>query len=175
VYSTHYLLIAILAALLAGAVLGALLNRRLSPDSKKNRELERNLEQLLQQQKEYQHEVVEHFSDTGKLLGKLAESYRDVHNHLANGATKLSGGHLVSDLEPLPDASLERLEADPAAEDLEQPLDDAPTSTPPENDLASEESGGDEKAAATDPDSDSDSEAPTPERTRTHAPGDEVH
>jgi uncharacterized membrane-anchored protein YhcB (DUF1043 family) len=174
VYSTNTVLIAIFVALLAGAALGALLNRRLSPDNKKHRELESKLEQVLQEQKEYQHEVVEHFSDTGKLLGNLAESYRDVHNHLANGATKLSGNHLVTDLEPLPEASLEKLEASPVPEDLQQPLDYAPKSSPHETGMLNEEFGLDKKAAETDSQTDPEtksesvsepeSEPTTPER-----------
>ena len=96
---------------------------------------------------------MEHFTDTGKLLGKLAESYRDVHNHLASGATKLSGGHLVTDLQPLPDASLEKLEASPAPEELQQPLDYAPKSSPHETGMLNEEFGLDKKAPETDPES----------------------
>ena len=108
-YSINTLLLATLVALLVGAGIGALLSRRLSPDSQKQRELERNLDRLLQQQKDYQHEVVEHFTDTAKLLGNLAESYRDVHNHLAHGATKLAGGNQVPTLQPIPEASIEQL------------------------------------------------------------------
>ena len=108
-YSINTLLLAIVVALLTGAAVGALISRRLSPDAGKQRELERSLERLSQQQKSYQHEVVEHFTDTAKLLGNLAESYRDVHNHLAHGATTLAGGHELVNLQPIPDASLEHL------------------------------------------------------------------
>ena len=89
-YDDSTLILACAAALLLGALIGILVSRQLSPDTKKTRELERNLDRLLQQQKDYQHEVAEHFTDTAKLLNNLAESYRDVHNHLAAGATALS-------------------------------------------------------------------------------------
>ena len=105
---------------------------------------------------------MEHFSDTGKLLGKLTESYRDVHNHLANGATKLSGGHLVTDLVPLPDPGLEKLEADPAPVDVQESLDHAPKSSPHETELLNEEFGLDKKTPQTDPEPVSQPE-PTPE------------
>jgi uncharacterized membrane-anchored protein YhcB (DUF1043 family) len=141
VYSINSLLLAILVALLVGAALGVLLSRRLSPDSQKQRELERNLDRLLQQQKDYQHEVVEHFSDTAKLLGNLAESYRDVHNHLANGATKLTGGHQVPDLQPIPDMSLEQFNSKLGSGNLQQPLDYAPKSSPYETGMLNEAFG----------------------------------
>jgi uncharacterized membrane-anchored protein YhcB (DUF1043 family) len=160
VYSINTLLLAILVALLAGAALGALLSRRFSPDSQKQRELERNLDRLLQQQKDYQHEVVEHFTDTAKLLGNLAESYRDVHNHLAHGATKLAGGHQVEDLQPIPEASFEKLGDGGNPEQLQQPLDYAPKSSPFETGMLNEEFGLDKPKAETD----AEIEAPVPER-----------
>jgi uncharacterized membrane-anchored protein YhcB (DUF1043 family) len=160
VYSIDTLLIAILVALLAGAALGALLSRRLSPDSQKQREMERNLDRLLQQQKDYQHEVVEHFTDTAKLLGKLAESYRDVHNHLANGATKLAGGHQVENLQPIPEVSIEQLGDKGSPEQLQQPLDYAPKSSPYETGMLNEEFGLDKPATEAEPEL----EVPVPER-----------
>ena len=99
-YSISSLLITGILALVAGLCLGMLISRRLSPDVRKQRELERSLDRLLQQQKDYQQEVVEHFTDTSKLLGKMAESYRDVHNHLATGAGTLcndEGGNILND------------------------------------------------------------------------------
>ena len=148
-YSINSLLLAIIIALLMGAGIGALLSRRLSPDSQKQRELERNLDRLLEQQKDYQHEVVEHFTDTAKLLGNLAESYRDVHNHLANGATKLTGGHQVSELQPIPDMSREQLNSNLASGNLQQPLDYAPKTSPHEPGMLNEAFGLDKVASET--------------------------
>ena len=142
---------AIIVALLAGAAVGALLSRRLSTDTQKQRELERNLDRLLQQQKDYQHEVVEHFTDTAKLLGNLAESYRDVHNHLAHGASKLAGEHQVTELQPIPETSLQQLIAAGGPVQTQQPLDYAPKSSPYETGMLNEEFGLDkvEPAAET--------------------------
>jgi len=160
VYSINTLLLAILVALLAGAAMGALLSRRLSPDSQKQRELERNLDRLLQQQKDYQHEVVEHFTDTAKLLGNLAESYRDVHNHLAHGAAKLTGAHQVAELQPIPEVSMERLGANQDPGQMQQPLDYAPKSSPYETGMLNEEFGLDKPKPEIDPEL----EAAIPER-----------
>ena len=159
-YSINTLLLAILVALLVGTAIGVLLSRRLSPDSQKQRELERTLDRLLQQQKDYQHDVVEHFTDTAKLLGNLAESYRDVHNHLAHGATKLAGGHQVTKLQPIPEASIEQLGTDKDLGQMQQPLDYAPKRSPYETGMLNEEFGLDK----TDPEIDPELEAPIPER-----------
>ncbi len=150
-YSFNTLILATLAALVAGAILGMLLNRRLSPDSQKQRELERNLDRLLQQQKDYQHEVVEHFTDTAKLLGNLAESYRDVHNHLANGATRLTGGHQVNELQPIPEGSVEKLGQAANPGNLQQPLDYAPKNSPYETGMLNEEFGLDKVSEDAEP------------------------
>ena len=80
--------------------------RRTSSAAQKYREVERKLDQVLQDKKAYEDEVVEHFSDTAKLLNGLTESYRDVHNHLAKGAATLCQGEGPVSLErPRPRAS----------------------------------------------------------------------
>ena len=78
--------------LLLGLGIGMLLGRRTSPQSQKGREVERKLDQVLQDKKAYEDEVVEHFTDTAKMLNSLTESYREVHNHLAKGAADLCQG-----------------------------------------------------------------------------------
>ena len=140
-YSLDTLLLAAVATLALGLGIGALVSRRLSPDTQRQRELERNLDRLMEQQKDYQHEVQEHFADTAKLLGNLAESYRDVHNHLASGADKLAGTGNVSLLQPLPDGSLQQLTAPANDAPVEQPLDYAPKTSPHEPGILNEEFG----------------------------------
>ena len=80
------------ALLIVGLAIGTLLGRRISPQSQKSRDVERKLDQVLQDKKAYEDEVVEHFTDTAKMLNSLTESYRDVHNHLAKGAAELCQG-----------------------------------------------------------------------------------
>jgi uncharacterized protein len=141
VYSLETLIIALVAAVVVGAVVGLLASRQLSPDTRKQRELERSLERLSQQQKDYQHEVVEHFTDTAKLLNNLAESYRDVHNHLAAGADKLTDNQASNLLQPLPDTNLADLSATSDSSTFQQPLDYAPKSSPFEKGTLNEEFG----------------------------------
>ncbi len=139
-YTQTFLVAAAAAALVVGLLAGLLLGRRTSPAGQKYREVERKLDQVLQDKKAYEDEVVEHFSDTAKLLNGLTESYRDVHNHLAKGAATLCQGE-----GPI---SLERLEGsgDPAEIPahlavVQPPLDYAPKTSPDEKGMLNEEFG----------------------------------
>ena len=139
-YSLNILLLSGGATLLFGLGLGLLLGRRMSPQGQKNRELESKLDQVLQEKKAYEDEVVEHFSDTASLLNKLTESYREVHNHLAMGATTLcqdQGPIALEQISPgVPGAEI------PASlADVQAPLDYAPKSSPNETGMLNEEFG----------------------------------
>jgi uncharacterized protein len=140
VYSLEIVLIGAAAALLVGLGLGYVLGRRLSPEGLKNRELENKLDQALQDKKAYEDEVVEHFSNTAGLLNTLTESYRDVHNHLAVGATtlcKTPGAITMAQIEA--DGASAEIPADLA--DVQAPLDYAPKSSPDETGMLNEEFG----------------------------------
>ena len=144
-YSISSLLITGIVALVAGLCLGMLISRRLSPDVRKQRELERSLDRLLQQQKDYQQEVVEHFTDTSKLLGKMAESYRDVHNHLATGAGTLCNDEGGNILHRIADDSLVEPGTIPGLEAVEPPRDYAPKLSPHATGVLNEEFGLEKK------------------------------
>lgn len=150
-YTLSNLIIISAILALSGLGIGYLLGRKLGPDNVKQREMERNLDELLQKQRDYQHDVKEHFTDTGKLLHTLAESYRDVHNHLANGASQLCNDQSASILPPIPDGSLLTLTEAPALESVQAPLDYAPKTSPFETGMLNEEFGLDKKAAAAQP------------------------
>jgi uncharacterized membrane-anchored protein YhcB (DUF1043 family) len=141
VYSISTLMLVSMMALVIGLGAGFLSSRRLSADRRKQRELERNLERLLQQQKDYQHEVAEHFTDTAKLLGNLAESYRDVHNHLAGGASALCDDQTGSILRRLPDAAMADVTAATELDGARAPLDYAPKASPHAAGVLNEEFG----------------------------------
>ena len=151
--SPEYSLIIVIAVAAAGLVLGLglglLLGRRMSPAAQKLRETERKLDQVLQDKTAYEDEVVEHFTDTAKLLNNLTERYRDVHNHLAQGAGSLCQGRGPVALERLEDGREgAEIPADMAA--VQPPLDYAPKSSPNEKGMLNEEFGIERnKAAAT--------------------------
>lgn len=151
-YSTSTLFLSVLVALLVGLGAGALFSRRMSADSRKQRELERSLDRLLQQQKDYQHEVVEHFTDTSKLLNKLAESYRDVHNHLAAGASNLCDDDAGTIMRRIPDSSMTELAGEPDPTAVQAPLDYAPKTSPFETGVLNEEFGLDKQEPEAEPD-----------------------
>lgn len=140
------------AILVIGLLLGWLVGRRTSAANQKYRDVERKLDQVLQEKKVYEDEVVEHFSDTAKLLNNLTESYRDVHNHLANGAATLCQGQgpvALGRLENESDAG----DAAPNLDHIQPPLDYAPKTSPDEKGMLNEEFGLDRQAdtSATEP------------------------
>jgi uncharacterized membrane-anchored protein YhcB (DUF1043 family) len=90
VFSLYTLITVAVIALAAGCTLGALLSRMLSPQEQKARTLETQLQEAEEQLTGYQQEVTEHFAETAKLVNTLTQSYRDVHEHLANDALKLA-------------------------------------------------------------------------------------
>jgi uncharacterized membrane-anchored protein YhcB (DUF1043 family) len=126
--------------LLIGLGMGMLLGRRTSPQNQKSREVERQLDQVLQDKKAYEDEVVEHFTDTAKLLNSLTDSYREVHNHLASGAAELCQGQgpvVMGTLENSRDST----EIPAQLADIQPPLDYAPKTSPDEKGMLNESFG----------------------------------
>ena len=169
-YELSSLLMTALIALLVGGGLGALVVRRYSFDGRKQRELERSVDKLIQQQKDYQHEVVEHFTDTAKLLNNLAESYRDVHNHLASGASQLCADEAGSILRTIPDSGIPQVTTEEDPQAVQPPLDYAPKVSPYAPGVLNEEFGLDKAA----PDAGEDFVAAEPTVIEDPAPADVV-
>jgi uncharacterized membrane-anchored protein YhcB (DUF1043 family) len=135
------ILIALGAALLIfGLGLGMVLGRRTSPAAQRQRATELKLDQVLQEKKAYEDEVVEHFTDTARLLNELTERYRDVHNHLANGAGTLCQGKGPISLDRLENVR-DDSEIPAHLADIRPPLDYAPKNSPEEKGMLNEEFG----------------------------------
>jgi uncharacterized membrane-anchored protein YhcB (DUF1043 family) len=137
---TNFEIIGGAVLLVLGLGIGMLLGRRTSPQSQKSREVERKLDQVLQDKKAYEDEVVEHFTDTAKLLNSLTESYREVHNHLASGAAELCQGQgpvVMGRLESGADSA----EIPAQLADIQPPLDYAPKTSPDEKGMLNESFG----------------------------------
>ncbi|QIB66598.1 YhcB family protein [Kineobactrum salinum] len=127
-------------SLLIGIGAGVLLGRRLSADGQRLRESELKLDQVTQAKRAYEEEVVEHFSQTARLLNNLTDSYRDVHNHLASGAETLCqerGPVSLGRLESRGDDA----EIPPHLAHIQPPLDYAPKTSPEEKGMLNEEFG----------------------------------
>lgn len=88
-FSLSTLVLTSLISLLAGAGLGAFL-LYLFRAQVYSRELEQRLHEAENTLQSYQRDVAEHFAQTSQLVNNLTQSYRDVHEHLANSALKLA-------------------------------------------------------------------------------------
>jgi uncharacterized membrane-anchored protein YhcB (DUF1043 family) len=131
VYSLNTLVIICMTTAIAGIFVGFVLNQRKGTSGKAQRQLENHLSELQQQQQSYQTEVTEHFQETAKLLDQLTNSYRDVHNHLAEGAHLLAGETVSESLQMIPE---DKKKAQPLEGSvITPPLDYAPKATPDDN------------------------------------------
>lgn len=84
------LALTLLFTLAAGALIGAAIMRYWSPRLKVNKEMAERLQEAEQELNSYRDEVTQHFTETSRLVNNLTQSYRDVHEHLANSAMKLT-------------------------------------------------------------------------------------
>lgn len=88
-YSLTTLIVTGLIGLLVGASLGALV-LYIFRQQLLGQDLEQRLHQAESELQAYQRNVAEHFAQTSSLVNNLTQAYRDVHEHLANGALKLA-------------------------------------------------------------------------------------
>lgn len=113
-------------AFCVGGLLGAFISRSLFPPEQQ-KILEENLQASKQELDQYQREVAEHFASTAKLVQNLTRSYKEVHDHLASGALKLTSPEITQQVlaagdETLANSALESLED----QQVEAPRDWAP-------------------------------------------------
>jgi len=90
VFSLSTLIITALISALAGCAIGVLIVRSNNPKQHQTRDLEQRLQQAEEKLGDYQQEVNEHFAQTSQLVNGLTQSYKDVHEYLANSALKLT-------------------------------------------------------------------------------------
>lgn len=88
-YSFSALVITGLLCLLAGAGIGGLL-LYVFRGQVLGRDLEQRVHEAESALQGYQRDVAEHFSQTSQLVNNLTNAYREVHEHLADGALKLA-------------------------------------------------------------------------------------
>ncbi len=125
-----------------GAITGATLFKIFSQEQNKTRDLEKHLHEKQDEIKNYQHEVTQHFTETSHLLKQLAESYRDVHNHLAAGAQDLCEESATAPImQQLPELETITGSHIDDSNSIAPPLDYAPKSTPYDRGTLNEEYG----------------------------------
>jgi len=101
----NYFAIAI-AAFLSGAVIGALIYRLFQKDAGRSRRVEQQMDDLQQKHTHYQAQVSDHFLQTAHLINRLNEDYREIHSHLAQGASELCNEDGANDLLSLSESPL---------------------------------------------------------------------
>jgi len=119
VYSLTVLIITALGALITGAVIGALGIKTMSPEQQRSRDMENRLDKAESQLSDYQHQVSEHFADTSQLVNDLTQSYKNVHEYLANSALKLANPDLSRQLLEAGDGTLKSAEVQPTDTEAE--------------------------------------------------------
>lgn len=82
--------ILIAAVFLIGAGVGHLFFKKVDSSDKSVRNLEQKLAASEKELKRYQQEVTEHFITAAHLTGNIAQSYRQIHEHLASKAMRLA-------------------------------------------------------------------------------------
>jgi uncharacterized membrane-anchored protein YhcB (DUF1043 family) len=127
-----------------------IIGRLTSVGRKDVKRLETELDQSREELKKYRSQVTSHFQETARRVNAMTESYRNVHEHLAQGAQSLcdksDAPELMNELNRNPmlsDQTIEELIADPEASATE-------AETAAEIDPAPEAvmEGGDENQAA---------------------------
>ncbi len=152
----HFTVLIIVAcsALFFGGIIGLLIGRASSSPEQQHK-LQKDLDSANRELNTYKEQVTEHFSRTAELVNNLTESYRDVHQHLANSADTLcEGEQLIRRIEekPSPAAAPEQNSEDtPTAEEpeetssnsgaVEEPKDYAPKPAPDAEGTLSENFG----------------------------------
>ena len=135
-------------AFLGGMLAGAVLYHLLAGSKSERGKLQNQLDELQHDFKDYQNKVSDHFGTTAHLINKLTDSYRDVHEHMANGADNLCedeaiknrlSDSLLSSNALLSGKITKRRTERPKP--LDQPKDYAPKVAPDEKGTLSEEFG----------------------------------
>lgn len=91
------LLLTGILALAVGIGIGVMLGRNGS-SAKQQKDLEHNLTQVKQELDTYQQDVAKHFMETAKKVSELTQSYRDLNQHLADGAMRLTSTEITQNL-----------------------------------------------------------------------------
>ena len=105
-----------------GLLIGVIVYKKNSMSEKKVQQLTKELIETKEKNVAYQQDVAEHFKQTAMLLNELTEKYKDIHQHLAFGASELckdeNGNSLLVNPINADDSQLDYK--------IQQPLDYAP-------------------------------------------------
>ncbi|UTW03867.1 YhcB family protein [Amphritea atlantica] len=107
-----------IVTLLAGTLIGYLMGR--SGDTSSQQKLVDQLNEAQRDLSDYKEKVNGHFETTAELVNNLTESYKQVHQHLAQGSETLCmGEHAPAQLSSQPQPAISEPVKETAAEDKE--------------------------------------------------------
>ena len=123
-------------------VIGTVFTRQLGTDAARVKELEEKIANIMESHDEYRESVSEHFNVTSDLINQMTGKYRDVYEHLANGAQDLCSAKVAEKLLPIePDAVFENETSISEATQINAPKDYATKSDPSQAGALSENYG----------------------------------
>lgn len=123
-----------------GGLVGAVISRTLMPPQGQ-KDMEERLKTSRQELAEYQQDVAQHFMETSKLVNKMTQSYRDVHEHLADGAMQLTNAEISRKMLEAGEAYSDPADNPALAEVAFEPPRDWAPKTPGQAGMLSEEFG----------------------------------
>ena len=137
------LLLSSALSLAVGIIIGIVGARLLSANGKKTAKMEKHLTDTENKMNAYKQEVSQHFEKTAMLIDELNESYRNVHNHLADAAHSLSDAPYNStSIKTIPAKEhIEAITEQKITKDRVAPLDYAPKTSPLEPGMLDENFG----------------------------------
>jgi uncharacterized protein len=100
-YSSSVFWLTAIACLAAGAVAAWFLRQLIDPAQQRQRELERRLQEAEASLRDYKSQVTEHFRGTAERVNRLTDDYRELHQHLSEGALELCDSREPGQLPPL--------------------------------------------------------------------------
>ena len=118
-----------LVVFFVGLAAGAGISLVLAPARRQYNKLRRERDEAMASLDSYRNEVDRHFLKTAELVNQLTESYRSVHEHLSGGARQLCSeeGRRQAVTRSLDRPRGEDSASQPAPEEVDQPLDYAPS------------------------------------------------
>ena len=139
-YELNELMLAAVACFIIGGVAGLVFGNSKQTADRKNKDLEKDLEQSQAELRSYQQQVNDHFQKTAELVRELNESYKGVHQHLAQGAHQLAQMNPSAYLSLIGGRSEDDLTEEELAQ-IQQPLDYSPKKSPNEKGMLQEDFG----------------------------------
>ncbi len=131
-----------IGCLAVGIVIGTAFTRQLGTDAARVKELEEKIANIMESHEEYRESVSEHFNVTSDLINQMTSKYREVYEHLANGAQDLCSAKVAEKLLPIqPDAIFENETSINETTQINAPKDYATKSDPSQAGALSESYG----------------------------------